>query len=194
MLAMRASLDTHEPQQFPVYVLGQAEVIATVVFKGREHVELCRKIGGTESSGRERITPQGQPISLDFWVDDNRKLIKIAVPSQGVEAYQEGFAARSIRHRLSRDRTTLKCPLRWSAISPRSWKSPRPSKRFRRRLAASFREPLTVAAVRSRAPIPLLRRWNKAATRCTKSCKLLRARPATRTRPWRATSIKRSPW
>ena len=36
-------------------------------------------------------TPQGQPISLDFWVDDNRKLIKIAVPSQGVEAYQDGL-------------------------------------------------------------------------------------------------------
>ena len=30
-------------------------------------------------------------MSLDFWVDDNRKLIKIAVPAQGVEAYQEGF-------------------------------------------------------------------------------------------------------
>jgi len=35
--------------------------------------------------------PQGQPIALDFWVDDSRKLIKIAVPSQSVEAYQEGF-------------------------------------------------------------------------------------------------------
>jgi hypothetical protein len=40
-------------------------------------------------------SPQGQAISLDFWVDDNRKLIKIAVPSQGVEAYQEGFEPRS---------------------------------------------------------------------------------------------------
>jgi len=39
-------------------------------------------------------SPQGQPISIDFWVDDNRQLIKIAVPSQSVEAYQDGFEPR----------------------------------------------------------------------------------------------------
>jgi hypothetical protein len=91
VLAMRASFDTQQPQQFPVYVLGQAEVNATVVFKAREHVEFAGKSAELNHLSVAGSTPQGQPISLDFWVDDNRKLIKIAVPSQGVEAYQEGF-------------------------------------------------------------------------------------------------------
>ena len=91
LLALRASLDNQQPQQFPVYVLGQAAVNATVVFKGREAVEFAGKTAELNHLAATGSTPQGQPISLDFWVDDNRKLIKIAVPSQGVEAYQEGF-------------------------------------------------------------------------------------------------------
>jgi hypothetical protein len=91
LLAMRASFDTHEPQQFSVYVLGQAEVSATVVFKAREHVDFAGKSAELNHLAVNGNSPQGQPISLDFWVDDNRKLIKIAVPSQSVEAYQEGF-------------------------------------------------------------------------------------------------------
>lgn len=91
ILAMRASFDTHDPQQFPVYVIGQAEVNATVAFKGREHVDFAGKSAELNHLAISGATPQGQPISLDFWVDDSRKLIKIAVPSQGVEAYQEGF-------------------------------------------------------------------------------------------------------
>ncbi len=97
VLAMRAKLDTRDPQQFPVYVIGQAEVTATVVFKGREPVDFAGKSAELNHLNVSGSTPQGQPISLDFWVDDSRKLIKIAVPSQGVEAYQEGFepAARA---------------------------------------------------------------------------------------------------
>lgn len=91
ILAMRASFDTHDPQPFPVYVLGQAEVNATVVFKGREQVDFAGKFAELNHLAVNGSTPQGQPISLDFWVDDSRKLIKIAVPSQAVEAYQEGF-------------------------------------------------------------------------------------------------------
>lgn len=91
LLAMRADLNTRDPQQFPVYVLGQAEVNATVVAKGRERVDFAGKSAELNHLAVSGATPEGQPISLDFWVDDNRKLIKIAVPSQGVEAYQEGF-------------------------------------------------------------------------------------------------------
>jgi len=91
MLALRARLDTHEPQQFSVYVLGQAEVAATVVFKGREHVDFAGKSAELNHISASGSTPQGQPMGIDFWVDDNRRLIKIAVPSQAVEAYQEGF-------------------------------------------------------------------------------------------------------
>jgi hypothetical protein len=91
LLAMRASFDNQQPQQFPVYVLGQAEENASVVFKGRERVEFAGKTAELNHLAVTGTTPQGQPISLDFWVDDNRKLIKIAVPSQGVEAFQDGF-------------------------------------------------------------------------------------------------------
>jgi len=91
ILAMRARLDTHDPQQFPVYVLGQAEVNASVVFKGREHVDFAGKSVELNHLVTTGSTPQGQPMGIDFWVDDNRKLIKVAVPSQAVEAYQEGF-------------------------------------------------------------------------------------------------------
>ncbi len=91
LLAMRANLNTHDPQQFPVYVLGQAEVNATVLAKGRERVDFAGQSAELNHLTVSGSTPEGQPISLDFWVDDNRKLIKVAVPSQGVEAYQEGF-------------------------------------------------------------------------------------------------------
>lgn len=91
VLAMRAQLKNQDPQQFPIYVLNQGEVPAMVVFKGREPVEFADKtveLNHIVASGK---TPQGQALSLDFWVDDDRKLIKIAVPAQGVEGYQEGY-------------------------------------------------------------------------------------------------------
>jgi hypothetical protein len=90
-LAMRADLKNQDPQQFPIYVLGQAEVVGTVVFKGRETVEFANKTADLNHITMDGKTPQGQAISLDFWLDDSRKVIKIAVPSQGVEAYQDGF-------------------------------------------------------------------------------------------------------
>jgi hypothetical protein len=95
LLAMRASFDNHETQEFPVYVLGQAEENASVVFKGRESVEFAGKTAELNHLAVTGTTPQGQPISLDFWVDDNRKIIKMAVPSQGVEAFQDGFEPKA---------------------------------------------------------------------------------------------------
>jgi hypothetical protein len=94
ILAMRASLDTHDPQKFSVYVLGQAEVSATAVFKAREHIDFGGKSAELNHLAVSGSSPQGQPISLDLWVDDDRKLIKIAIPSQSVEAYQDGFEPR----------------------------------------------------------------------------------------------------
>jgi hypothetical protein len=94
VLAMRASFDNHDPQKFLVYVLAQGEVSATAIFKGREQVDFAEKSAELNHLTVSGTSPQGQAISLDFWVDDNRKLIKIAVPSQGVEAYQEGFEPR----------------------------------------------------------------------------------------------------
>jgi len=91
VLAMRADLKSSEPQQMPIYILGQAEVPGTVVFKGRETVEFAGKTAELNHLNVSGTPPDGQPITLDFWVDDNRKVIKIAVPARGVEAYQEGF-------------------------------------------------------------------------------------------------------
>jgi hypothetical protein len=95
VLAMRASLDTHEAQQFPVYVIGQAEVAASVVFKARERVEFASQTAELNHLNVSGTTPQGQPISMDFWVNDNRKIIKMSVPSQGVEAFQDGFEPKA---------------------------------------------------------------------------------------------------
>lgn len=95
VLAMRASFDNQEPQKFPVYVIGQAEVSATVVFKGRDHVDFAGKSAELNHMTVSGTTPQGQAISMDFWVDDGRKIIKMAVPSQGVEAYQDGFEPKA---------------------------------------------------------------------------------------------------
>jgi hypothetical protein len=90
LLAMRADFGTKDPQQFPVYVVGQSEVTATLVFKGRETVEFAGK-----SADLNHITIsgklQGQNLTLDLWVDDNRKIIKLVAPVQAVEGYQEGF-------------------------------------------------------------------------------------------------------
>ena len=91
LLALRADLKSQDPQQIPIYILGQSEVPGTVVFKGRETVEFAGKTAELNHINISGTPPDGQPISLDFWLDDNRKVIKIAVPSRGVEAYQEGF-------------------------------------------------------------------------------------------------------
>ena len=91
MLALRADLKNQDPQKMPIYILGQAEVPGTVIFKGKEAVEFAGKTAELNHLNVSGTPPDGQPISLDFWLDDNRKVIKIAVPARGVEAYQEGF-------------------------------------------------------------------------------------------------------
>jgi len=91
VLGLRAQLKNQDPQTFLIYVLNQGEVPATVIFKGREPVEFVGKTVELNHISASGKTPQGQPISLDFWVDDDRKLIKFTVPAQGVEGYQEGY-------------------------------------------------------------------------------------------------------
>ena len=92
---LRAEMKNQDPQQFPVYVIGQSEVMASVVFKGKEPVEFVGKTVDLNHFKVDGATPQGQKVSLDFWVDDSRKIIKLAVPGQGVEGYQEGFERKA---------------------------------------------------------------------------------------------------
>jgi hypothetical protein len=84
-------MKNQDPQDVPIYIIGQAEVPGKIVFKGREPVEFAAKTVELNHLTVSGTPPDGQPIVLDFWVDDNRKIIKIAVPARGVEGYQEGF-------------------------------------------------------------------------------------------------------
>ena len=92
ILAARASFDTKDPQQFPVYVIGSAEVMAEAVYQGKETVEFA----GGKTADLQHVSvnvtpPQGSPTTLDFWLDDSRKIIKLAVSSLSVEGYQDGY-------------------------------------------------------------------------------------------------------
>lgn len=95
ILALRAGMKNDEPQKMPIYLLGQGEVVGTVVFKGRDTVEFAGKTAELNHLNVSGTHPDGQPISLDFWVDDSRKVIKIAIPSRNVEAYQDGFEPKA---------------------------------------------------------------------------------------------------
>lgn len=95
-LAMRVKLETTEPQLFNAYILGQTEVQATVISKGKEMVEFANK--KVELNRFALSFPPGAtsaPINVDVWIDDDRRLVKIMVPSQSVEAYQEGFERKA---------------------------------------------------------------------------------------------------
>jgi hypothetical protein len=92
VLAERVQFKDDAPQAFHAYVIGQAEVPLTAVYKGKEAVEFAG--GKTEQLhhvNAAATTPQGQPVTLDFWIDDARRIVKIAVPSMKAEAYREGY-------------------------------------------------------------------------------------------------------
>jgi hypothetical protein len=95
-LALRVKLDTAEPQKFNAYILGQTEVPVTVVSLGKESVEFADR--AVELNHFTLDFPPGassQPIHVNVWLNEARKLIKITVPSQNVEAYQEGFERKA---------------------------------------------------------------------------------------------------
>jgi hypothetical protein len=94
-VAMRAKLDNSDPQEFRAYIIGQAEVPLTVIFKGRENVEFADKKADLSHLSASLTTAQGQTIGLDLWINDDRKIIKLAVPSQNVEAYQDGWMRKA---------------------------------------------------------------------------------------------------
>jgi hypothetical protein len=95
VLMLRARVDTLEPQQFFAYVIGQNESSLTVMFKGKETVAFAdRTVDLNHFAANFTPNPNGGPIEANFWVDDHRKIIKVAVPAQAVEAYQEGFARK----------------------------------------------------------------------------------------------------
>ena len=95
IVAMRAKLDTSAPQEFRAYIIGQTEAPLTVVFKGRESIEFADKKADLDHLNASLVNAQGQATSLDLWINDDRKIIKVAVPSQNVEAYQDGWTRKA---------------------------------------------------------------------------------------------------
>lgn len=91
LLMPRVKLTGDEPQQFYAYVLGQGEAPVTVTSKGKEKVEFGNKTATLNHLTGSLALPSGQTINADFWIDDERKIIKMAVPGQSVEVYQDGY-------------------------------------------------------------------------------------------------------
>jgi len=95
LLAPRVKLDSSEPQQFYAFILGQAEAPLTVTAKGQEPVEFANRTIKLNHLFGSMTPPSGQPINADIWVDVNRRIIKMVVPTQNVEVYQEGFERKA---------------------------------------------------------------------------------------------------
>ncbi len=97
VLAERVQLKDDAPQSFHAYIIGQAEVPLTAVYKGKEAVEFAG--GKTEQLhhvNAAATTAQGQPVTLDFWINDARGIVKISVPSMKAEAYREGYDPKPV--------------------------------------------------------------------------------------------------
>ena len=95
-LALRVKLDSTEPQEFHAYIVGQAEVPVTVVAKGHEPVEFADR---TVSLNHFAMTfppgPTAPPLNVDVWLTDDRQIVKISVPAQNLEAYQNGYERKA---------------------------------------------------------------------------------------------------
>jgi hypothetical protein len=93
VLAFRAKAEGSDPQSFYAYVVGQGENPVTVVSKGIENVEFAgQKANLNHFVVTFKQSAAGDPVTADLWVNDARRIIKIAVPAQSVEAYQDGYA------------------------------------------------------------------------------------------------------
>lgn len=96
-LALRVKLDSTDPQEFHAYIIGQAEVPVTVVSKGKEMVAFAsdRKVNLNHFSMNFPPGPTAPPIDVDVWLTDERQIVKISVPAQNVEAYQDGYERKA---------------------------------------------------------------------------------------------------
>jgi hypothetical protein len=93
ILAMRAKVDSSDPQTFYAYIIGQGENPVSVISKGLENVEFAgQKADLNHLIVTFKQSAAGDPVTADLWMNDARRIIKIAVPAQSVEAYQDGYA------------------------------------------------------------------------------------------------------
>ena len=94
LLFPRVKLDATDPQEFHAYIIGQNEVPLTVTAKGKEAVEFDGKSEQLNHIAASLPLQEGKTTDIDFWINDAGKMIKAKVPSQNVEAYQEGYAPK----------------------------------------------------------------------------------------------------
>jgi hypothetical protein len=92
LLARRVSTSTHDPQKFTAYMLGQGEAPVSVEYRGKEQVAFAGRSEELNHFTATVTPPQGQPITADVWMlPGENRIVKMAVPQQGVEVYQEGY-------------------------------------------------------------------------------------------------------
>ncbi|MCS6818198.1 MAG: lysophospholipase [Blastocatellia bacterium] len=92
VLAQRVDLSRTEPQNFRAYVLPQIELPLTVRVKGRERVPFANRAEDLIHLELALTQPTGQMVSMEMWVDDARRLIKLILPGLlFIEAYREGY-------------------------------------------------------------------------------------------------------
>ncbi|MGA2185041.1 MAG: hypothetical protein ABSH47_18640 [Bryobacteraceae bacterium] len=92
LLARRVSTSTRDPQQFTAYVLGQGEAPLTVEYKGKEKVAFANRSEELNHFAATVTPPQGQPVTVEVWtLPGEGRIVKMTVPQQGVEVYQEGY-------------------------------------------------------------------------------------------------------
>ena len=94
LLAMQARKDTSDPQSFYAYVIGQNEVPVTVLYKGKENVEFAGRKADLDHFLATAPTGQ-QTLTLDLWINDDRKIIKLFAAAQNAEAYQDGWERKA---------------------------------------------------------------------------------------------------
>ena len=91
VLARKVSFANAEPQRFHAYLLAQKEVPVTVKYLGKETVEFANKKAELNHLVGTVTMQPGQEMAVDLWVTDERKIVKLTVPAQKVEVYQEGY-------------------------------------------------------------------------------------------------------
>ncbi len=92
VLARRVSVETKEPQHFTAYILGQKETPLTVQFRGKESVRFAGREEDLNHLSATLEGLQGVPITAEVWIpDDGSRIVKLSVPSQNMDAYQQGY-------------------------------------------------------------------------------------------------------
>ncbi len=98
MLARRVSTATHEPQKFTAYVLGQGEAPVSVEFKGKEKVAFGARGEDLDHFAAAVTPPNGQQITAEVWaIPGEGRIVKMTVPKQGVEVFQEGYEPPAVK-------------------------------------------------------------------------------------------------